>query len=867
MKVQSDRRPTVSLSQGTDATTQKNTSPRATMPESTPSVKGEITALTKDDVTIKLSNGQQISGKLTNPEEAELGMTAEFAMRKGENGAVLLEVQPTAKEVTLESRLTDTLKSFGFKADGDHIELVKNLMNNDFPVTKEMIQKLNQAVKLMGKENIDKALFFLENEMNINVKNADTLQAYTRQETKIDNQINDFVKNILGTDNKAVKQLLADIILGKEGRTPSNAASTAEDALTKDIEAFIQALPKAKEVASTPADTQVAARSVNDTPVKELLASNDPAFVGLKKLLESSAPEFRTLRLLIQNKELSVGDLKDMLQNNAPEVKELKKYLDNNAPVTRELQKFLNASDVDAQPAPKTPMTAAATTTAATTTAAPTTAPSTTTTATAATTTAPTMTVDTNAADPRAAAKAISDTPVKEMLTANDPAFAGLKKLVESGVPEFRPLRLLIQNKDVSVGDLKDMLQNNTPEVKELKKYLDNNAPIMRELQKLLNAIDGATQGAMGAKAVGNTPVKDMLKADDPAFVGLKKLLTTDTPEFSGLKYMIDKNGLTIGDLKAQLTSGSPITAELKKYIDMNSPNTRELKNLLESLDAPPPQAEKNAPTPSEKPPADTQPPTEPKATRNGYESLQKSVEQDVFEKLDALLKQRMPDASAAKLFLENPEFHKKVSQLIHLKTDNARQLADALSFDANNKNVDDLEKFINELSSKLETMKHVPEGESKLSKNIEELQNNLKFMSEVKNNVYVQIPFQFQDNKTTGELYIFKDKRSKQKKEGDTQSALLALDLVSLGHFEAYIQKTNKSVKCQFRIDNEQAEKAIKHNIRALAQKLSEHQYSLDYYGFKEIDESFTVVDKKPTIEEEVLPAETKKFIFDRRT
>ena len=67
------------------------------------------------------------------------------------------EIQKTQPKRTEQSEIENTLKSLGFKTNDENVKMVNTLINNDLPITKSNLQKLNQTLKLMG-ENSEKEL-------------------------------------------------------------------------------------------------------------------------------------------------------------------------------------------------------------------------------------------------------------------------------------------------------------------------------------------------------------------------------------------------------------------------------------------------------------------------------------------------------------------------------------------------------------------------------------------------------------------------------------------------------------------------------------------------------------------------------------
>ena len=71
------------------------------------------------------------------------------------------------------------------------------------------------------------------------------------------------------------------------------------------------------------------------------------------------------------------------------------------------------------------------------------------------------------------------------------------------------------------------------------------------------------------------------------------------------------------------------------------------------------------------------------------------------------------------------------------------------------------------------------------------------------------------------------------------------------MGHFETYVQKTSRSVSCQFRLESSETAQLVRDNIHKLDVLLKNLDYSLDSFSFIPQDKPYTLLDSPEIFEE----------------
>lgn len=143
--------------------------------------------------------------------------------------------------------------------------------------------------------------------------------------------------------------------------------------------------------------------------------------------------------------------------------------------------------------------------------------------------------------------------------------------------------------------------------------------------------------------------------------------------------------------------------------------------------------------------------------------------------------------------------------------------------------NVDKLYERLNLQLSKLnEALATVGKTDTPLAKSVTNLQNNMDFMNQLNHMFsYVQLPLKMSAGDAHGDLYVYTNKRSLAKKDGNV-SALLHLDMENLGPVDVYVAMQNKNVKTHFYLPDEEMLNFIEKHLFMLDERLAKRGYSM---------------------------------------
>lgn len=143
---------------------------------------------------------------------------------------------------------------------------------------------------------------------------------------------------------------------------------------------------------------------------------------------------------------------------------------------------------------------------------------------------------------------------------------------------------------------------------------------------------------------------------------------------------------------------------------------------------------------------------------------------------------------------------------------------------------VENLYRRLNEQTKELtESLSNNALQNTSLASNLSDMNNNLDFMNQMNNMYqYVQLPLKMAGSEATGDLFVYTDKKSLARKDGNV-SALLHLDMDHLGPIDVYASITpGNNVYTKFYVENDEMLDFIEANINILNDRLEKRGYSM---------------------------------------
>lgn len=147
----------------------------------------------------------------------------------------------------------------------------------------------------------------------------------------------------------------------------------------------------------------------------------------------------------------------------------------------------------------------------------------------------------------------------------------------------------------------------------------------------------------------------------------------------------------------------------------------------------------------------------------------------------------------------------------------------------ADKEKVEELYARIREQTAKMnEAFETVDKGGTSAARSVQNLQNNIDFMNQMNHLfTYIQLPLKMAGNQAHGDLYVYTNKKSLAKKDGNI-TALLHLDMEHLGPMDVYVSMQQTKVTTNFTLRDDEALDLIAEHIHILDKRLEERGYSM---------------------------------------
>lgn len=142
----------------------------------------------------------------------------------------------------------------------------------------------------------------------------------------------------------------------------------------------------------------------------------------------------------------------------------------------------------------------------------------------------------------------------------------------------------------------------------------------------------------------------------------------------------------------------------------------------------------------------------------------------------------------------------------------------------------DKLNKLYENLDRQLKQLEEVVDkqvsSQAAAAKAVHTVSSSVDFMNQLNQiHAYVQIPLKMMNQNGAGELYVFTNKRSLQKKEGRI-TALLHLDMEYLGPLDVHVALENQKVSTQFYLQKEEDLDFLEKHMELLTSRLKKRGY-----------------------------------------
>ena len=153
-------------------------------------------------------------------------------------------------------------------------------------------------------------------------------------------------------------------------------------------------------------------------------------------------------------------------------------------------------------------------------------------------------------------------------------------------------------------------------------------------------------------------------------------------------------------------------------------------------------------------------------------------------------------------------------------------------------------EKMNSQIKDLLNTVASQGKMDTSFGQTINNINSNLEFMNELNQTFnYVQIPLKMMNQEATGELYVYTNKKSLSRDDGNV-SALLHLDMDNLGPVDVHVQmSSDNNVKTKFYLKDDASLDLIADNIDLLNSRIEKRGYKMSADFINKSDDK-TVMD-----------------------
>ncbi len=135
------------------------------------------------------------------------------------------------------------------------------------------------------------------------------------------------------------------------------------------------------------------------------------------------------------------------------------------------------------------------------------------------------------------------------------------------------------------------------------------------------------------------------------------------------------------------------------------------------------------------------------------------------------------------------------------------------------------------------------------LTAKTEELISQNKVLSEIKRFSFFNIPINFGKHQETAEIYVYKRKKNKSKKNPQETRILIGLDTQNLGRFEVLVKANAKNLSIRMSRENEIANEVIELRSKKLKKLFNDMGYKLTSFKLEKLLEKTTLANAEQVL------------------
>lgn len=160
-------------------------------------VKGEVTDLRSNEVTVRLEDGRTLHAKLSSAAELSIGQESEFLVQDSDENLITLKILSDGDPSFTESAIDKALEAAGFPKSQNAVSIVRSLLTAGLPANKEMIKKMMQYSAANKGVEHSTLTALLKNEIPVTKTNASQLQAYRNFEHRLLSQASTLTSSLV----------------------------------------------------------------------------------------------------------------------------------------------------------------------------------------------------------------------------------------------------------------------------------------------------------------------------------------------------------------------------------------------------------------------------------------------------------------------------------------------------------------------------------------------------------------------------------------------------------------------------------------------------------------------------------------------
>ena len=333
-------------------------------------VKGEVTDLRSNEVTIRLEDGKTLHAKLNTAMDLSIGQKAEFFVQETNDVLITLKLLSDGDTTFTESAIDKALEASGFPKSQHAADIVRSLLNAGLPANKEMIQKMMQYSAANKDVELSTLTALLKHNLPVSKENATQLQAYRNFEHRLLGQAATLTASLTdafsyGEAPASFTEGLLGLFFGESENSAAKASSAPDmQGISADSKADNQTNQSNSTIASTDNHTGISATdtllsedasvltgavSESMTASETLPGSNDmravsPELLSGDTIAADVSEDSLSLKQILSEKEYSsIEKALENLASNSPEIASLKEDFTNGTITAKQLFSALSS--------------------------------------------------------------------------------------------------------------------------------------------------------------------------------------------------------------------------------------------------------------------------------------------------------------------------------------------------------------------------------------------------------------------------------------------------------------------------------------------------------------------------------------------